>query len=132
MLNALAKIGAFLIVLSFPVGTQAKDDGRWTNNPLHGWFDKLASGKGLCCSFADGVKLEDPEWDRNGSFENGGSGYRVKLNGVWLEVPENALVNEKNRAEVAYVWPYQDASGATQIRCFIPGVEASNGLRHRS
>ena len=29
-------------------------DGRYANSPLKQWFDQLASGKGLCCSFADG------------------------------------------------------------------------------
>lgn len=30
-------------------------DGRYKGSPLHDWFDHLASGKGLCCSFADGT-----------------------------------------------------------------------------
>jgi hypothetical protein len=32
----------------------ARDDGRYANSPLKSWFDRLASGNGLCCSFADG------------------------------------------------------------------------------
>jgi len=31
-----------------------RDDGRYANSPLKSWFDRLASGNGLCCSFADG------------------------------------------------------------------------------
>jgi len=27
------------------------------NSPLKTWFDRLASGKGLCCSFADGATV---------------------------------------------------------------------------
>ena len=42
-----------------PGSVSARDDGRYANEPLHAWFDQLASGKGLCCSFADGVKVED-------------------------------------------------------------------------
>jgi hypothetical protein len=34
-------------------------DGRYANSPLNSWFDGLASGKGLCCSFADGVSVQD-------------------------------------------------------------------------
>src|SRR5690348_6127775 len=35
----------------------ARDDGRFANSPLKPWFDRLASGKGLCCSFADGATV---------------------------------------------------------------------------
>ena len=32
-------------------------DGRYANSPLKQWFDQLASGKGMCCSFADGFSV---------------------------------------------------------------------------
>ena len=96
----------------------ARDDGRYANEPLHAWFDQLASGKGLCCSFADGVSVQDVDWDtRDGR-------YRVRLHGEWIFVPENALVTEPNRFGPAVVWPYMDSDGATQIRCFLPGAGA--------
>jgi hypothetical protein len=94
----------------------ARDDGRYANAPLKSWFDQLASGKGLCCSFADGTQIDDVDWDtRDGR-------YRVRLNGEWIVVPESALVQEPNRFGPAVVWPYLDADGATQIRCFLPGA----------
>jgi hypothetical protein len=96
----------------------ARDDGRYTNEPLHAWFDQLASGKGLCCSFADGVKVEDVDWDTLDGR------YRVRLRGEWITVPDSALVTEPNRFGPAVVWPYMDAEGATQIRCFLPGAGA--------
>ena len=97
---------------------QARDDGRNAKEPLHAWVDQLASGKGLCCSFADGATVKDVDWDiRNGHFV-------VRLNRQWIEVPENAIVTVPNRAGVAIVWPYKDAEGATQIRCFLPGAGA--------
>ena len=96
----------------------ARDDGRYANEPLHAWFDQLASGKGLCCSFADGVKVEDVDWD---TLEGR---YRVRLHGQWIFVPEAALVTEPNRFGPAVVWPYMDSEGATQIRCFLPGAGA--------
>ena len=96
----------------------ARDDGRYANEPLHAWFDQLASGKGLCCSFADGESVQDVDWDtRDGR-------YRVRLHGEWVVVPENALVTEPNRFGPAVVWPYRDSDGATQIRCFLPGAGA--------
>jgi hypothetical protein len=50
-------------------------------NHLHAWFDQLASGKGLCCSFADGVKVEDVDWDTLDGR------YRVRLHGEWVSCP---------------------------------------------
>jgi hypothetical protein len=96
----------------------AHDDGRFANSPLKAWFDRLASGKGLCCSFADGVSVQDIDWDT----QNGR--YRVRLNGQWIVVPDAAVVTEPNRFGPAVVWPYQDSDGTTQIRCFMPGAGA--------
>jgi hypothetical protein len=95
----------------------ARDDGRYANSPLHAWFDQLASGKGLCCSFADGVSIPDVDWDTEGDH------YRVRLDGQhWIVVPDSAVVTEPNRDGRAFVWPYQDTDGVTQIRCFLPGA----------
>ena len=97
----------------------ARDNGQFANSPLKAWFDQLASGKGLCCSFADGVSVQDVDWD---TTQDGR--YRVRLNGQWVIVPDAAVVTEPNRFGPAVVWPYQDMNGATQIRCFLPGAGA--------
>ena len=118
-LIGLAAAGMVLCASAFvPTPALARDDGRFANSQLKPWFDKLASGKGLCCSFADGFKVEDVDWD----VEKGR--YRVRLNGEWVVVPDAALVTEPNKFGPAVVWPYQDAAGTTQIRCFIPGSGA--------
>ena len=111
---------ALCVLLLVPNRVSARDDGRYASeNPeLHKWFDKLASGKGLCCSFADGVSVQNVDWDT----DNGR--YRVRIQGQWVVVPEAALVTEPNRFGPAVVWPYQDSDGATQIRCFLPGAGA--------
>jgi hypothetical protein len=96
----------------------ARDDGRYANEPLHKWFDQLASGKGLCCSFADGFSIRDVDWDTKDGR------YRVRLHGEWVVVPDSALVTEPNKYGPAVVWPYSDAEGVTQIRCFMPGAGA--------
>jgi hypothetical protein len=96
----------------------ARDDGRYANSPLKSWFDQLASGKGLCCSFADGVRIEDVDWDTQDGH------YRVRLSGEWIVVPDNAVVTEPNRYGPAVVWPYMNSDGQTQIRCFLPGSGA--------
>lgn len=109
-------LGSMLIAAQ----VQARDDGRYANSPLHAWFDQLASGKGLCCSFADGVSIADVDWDTDGA----GGHYRVRLNGHWVDVPDAAVVTEPNRDGRAFVWPYMDAEGNRQIRCFLPGAGA--------
>lgn len=92
----------------------ARDDGRYANSVLKPWFDQLKSKKGPCCSDADGFAVSDPDWDsRNGH-------YRVRLKGVWIDVPDDAVITEPNRAGMTMVWPiYLD--GVAIIRCFMPG-----------
>ena len=96
----------------------ARDDGRFANSPLKPWFDRLASGKGLCCSFADGFSVQDVDWDTQDGH------YRVPVYGQWFVVPDDAVVTEPNRFGPAVVWPYNDRYGNTQIRCFMPGAGA--------
>jgi hypothetical protein len=98
--------------------TLVRDDGRYANSPLKSWFDQLASGRGLCCSFADGFRVEDVDWDTQDGH------YRVRLSGEWIVVPDNAVVTEPNKFGPAVVWPYMSSDGQTQIRCFLPGSGA--------
>ena len=118
LIGCAVTVVALCISAFVPTTLSARDDGRFANSPLKGWFDKLASGKGLCCSFADGAKVDDVDWDTQDGR------YRVRLQGQWIVVPDAALVSEPNRFGPAVVWPYQDATGATQIRCFLPGAGA--------
>ncbi len=98
----------------------ARDDGRYANSPLKPWFDSLKSKNGLCCSFADGAKVEDVDWDvKNGH-------YLVRLEGKWVDVPDAAVITDPNRFGSAVVWPvyniYADGHKEVDtIRCFIPG-----------
>lgn len=108
-----AALGA--LVLLVPLATEARDDGRYANSPLKSWFDKLASKNGLCCSFADGIRLEDVQWETKDGH------YRVYLDDHWIEVPDNALVLVPNRAGVAIVWPLMFNGKTYAIRCFMPG-----------
>ena len=111
---------ALCMFVLVPSRVSARDDGHYAaqNPELHQWFDQLASGKGMCCSFADGVSVENVDWDT----QNGR--YRVRIQGQWVVVPDSALVTGPNRYGPAVVWPYQDSDGATQIRCFLPGAGA--------
>jgi hypothetical protein len=114
-LNQLAAFAVCVTTL-LPGQLIARDDGRLADSPLKPWFDRLASGKGLCCSFADGFSVQDVDWDTQDGH------YRVRIYGQWFVVPDAAVVTEPNRFGPAVVWPYRDRDGTTQIRCFMPGA----------
>src|SRR3954452_23720053 len=108
--------GIALIVLGLlPINfAAARDDGRYANSPLKGWFDSLKSGRGPCCSDADGFAVSDPDWDsQNGQ-------YRVRIDGNWIVVPEDAVITAPNLYGRTMVWPIKGSLGTT-IRCFMPG-----------
>ena len=108
-------IGSVLLVLPLAsVPGAARDDGRYANSPLKQWFDSLKSGKGPCCSDADGSTVSDVDW------ESKGGRYRVRIEGEWHEVPEDAVVTEPNRVGRTMVWPIKGYLGLS-IRCFMPG-----------
>jgi hypothetical protein len=104
-----------MITASLVVSVTARDlSGRYADSPLKPWFDHLASRKGLCCSMADGESVADPDWDsKNGH-------YRVRLENNWIEVPDDAVITEPNRAGRTMVWPMRVDDQIT-IRCFLPG-----------
>ena len=107
---------AFCLMTLAPSELVARDDGRFSGSPLKEWFENLVSRNGLCCAFADGVSVQDVDWDTQESH------YRVRIQGEWFVVPDDAVVTEPNRFGLAVVWPYNDRYGNTQIRCFIPGA----------
>ena len=98
------KLALLLLALAF----QVRDDGRFADNPLKPWFDSLRSAKGYCCSEADG---KETEYDINETH------YYVPVDGVWVQVPDDAVIHEPNKLGRPMLWldPRQN------IRCFIPG-----------
>jgi hypothetical protein len=88
--NEMAAALAFGLATLIPNEPFARDDGRFADSPLKPWFDRLASGEGLCCSFADGVTVQDVDWDTQDGH------YRVRIYGQWLVVPDAAVVTEPN------------------------------------
>ena len=96
-------------------GVVARDlDGRYAASPLHDWFNHLASGRGLCCSMADGEAVTDPDWESKEGH------YRVRLGNKWVDVPDEAVITEPNRAGRTMVWPIR-FDEQISIRCFMPG-----------
>lgn len=104
-----------LIVLAMlVVGAQAhaRDDGRYAQSPLKQWFDSLKSGKGFCCSDADGEQTE---------YEMRGNSYWAPIDGVMTEVPADALLNVPNKVGRAMKW-ISTIDGRKSFRCFLPGA----------
>jgi hypothetical protein len=106
---------ALLIALTAPPAP-ARDRGQFagTSPEMKAWFDGLRSGKGPCCSDADGSAVSDVDWEtRNGH-------YRVRIDGAWIDVPDEAVITEPNRVGRTMVWPLRGYLGVS-IRCFMPG-----------
>lgn len=83
---------------------------------LDPWFSGLASGRGACCGSprVDATVLVDADW------ESKGGQYRVRIDGEWVDVPADAVVNKPNLYGRALVWPNRGWGGLS-IRCFMPG-----------
>jgi hypothetical protein len=107
-----------LPILLLVAPAMAHDDGRYAGSPLHEWFDSLKSRKGPCCSDADGTAVVDADWESHGGH------YRVRIEGNWYDVPDDAIINEPNRDGRTIVWPMHVWEGeklTIAIRCFMPG-----------
>ena len=96
-------------------------EGRYKDSAFHDWFEHLASGKGLCCSYADGYVVTDADWETKDSH------YRVRVpraagsnDMIWVDVPDEAVITEPNKAGRTMVWPLYGYEGVS-IRCFMPG-----------
>ncbi len=109
----------FLSIFASAPALARDPDGRYANSPLRPWFDSLKSGRGPCCSDADGRTLKDVDWDT----QNGH--YRVFIENKWVVVPDEAVIKEPNRSGQTIVWPiYHSIYGGpleVEIRCFMPG-----------
>ena len=105
--------------LLFVVPAYATDPGgkyAQANPDMHKWFDGLSAGYGNCCSVADGRTIADPDIDPTVGH------IRVRIDGVWIDVPDEAVVKGPNRFGQAVVWPSKDPYGKTYIRCYLPGA----------
>lgn len=114
-----------LIIIVWASGVGAHDSHYALSKDMKTWFDGLKSGQGPCCSDADGNVIQDVDWESNGT------GYRVRIDGKWFDVPADAVVNEPNRYGPTMVWPLRTGAWnydtgtmngpVSSIRCFMPG-----------
>jgi hypothetical protein len=80
------------------------------------FFRSLTNQQGAsCCDGSDGYRLEDPDWEVTGN------GYRVRIQGQWIDVPPQAVVRQQNKVGFPVVWPVM-IGGKIEIRCFMPAA----------
>jgi|SRR6185312_8734947 len=86
------------------------------NNPgLNPWLKTLKNKHQVpCCDGSDATRLSDVDWDTKDGH------YRVRLDGKWVDVPDEAVIEEPNRAGQTLVWPWFK-DGEMRPRCFLPG-----------
>jgi hypothetical protein len=108
-------VGALIIILTlFLQPAFAHDHDR---PGLNDWYTGLRSGRGPCCDGPgkDAKHLESDDWESKDGH------YRVRLDGQWIDVPDDAVLKEPNKDGRTLVWPVKYFDGSIQIRCFIPG-----------
>lgn len=110
---AVSTIGVVILLILLVSPSRAHDHSR---SELKPWFESLKSrAKASCCDGSDATRLDDIDWDSRDGH------YRVRLNGQWVDVPEDAVVDGPNQAGPAMVWPFFEMGAPTGVRCFIPG-----------
>jgi len=111
-------IGGALVALTFALFVHLKPAGAHDHHrpELKTWFEGLqARNKVSCCDGFDAVRVDDVDW------ESKDGRYRVRIDGLWHDVPDSAVVDGPNKAGPAMVWPSVGYMGLT-IRCFMPGA----------
>ena len=104
-----------LAVMSFCTPALARDNGQFANVPdnVKAWFKNVKSPHGVpCCDIADGHRTDYDMRDNQ---------YWVPINGNWMPVPPEAVVDDAgNPIGDAVVW-YSSYGSRIVIRCFVPG-----------
>jgi len=104
------------LLLSAPTATAHDLDKTDHNSPeVRDWVTSLKNKNGVaCCATADGWKPEEVRWD----FDT--KGYKVEIEGKWVDVDEDAVIHGPNKLGHAEVW-YYHVDGLPKVRCFLPG-----------
>lgn len=123
----LALGAAFFILLIMCAVAFAHDHARFDLTP---WFKQLKSHKGMCCDGMDALHLRDVDWEvKDGHYRvripKDGADMAKAVAGetvetIWIDVPDDAVIEEPNRDGATLVWPLYGYGGVS-IRCFMPG-----------
>lgn len=85
---------------------------------------QLQSKRAVCCNEFDG-RAPEAIWDlADGTIPN--VHYKVKIEGQWVNVPDDAVLDVPNKFGTAVVWFSMTRYGPDKppsffIRCFLPG-----------
>jgi len=84
------------------------------NHPeMNEWLTGLHSkDRTWCCTGNDHDPLDD--WNASGDH------YRVKYQGEWYDVPDEAVVGGPNKMNEALLW--MNKGIGRSVRCFMPGT----------
>lgn len=105
----------FIFVAALCISTISRARSHDYQHPeLSGWYETLQSGKGPCCDGTDAKRVDDADWEARDGH------YSVRIDGEWVDVPNEAVVPGPNRAGRTMVWPYY-IDGHPKARCFMPG-----------
>jgi hypothetical protein len=92
----------------------AVDRGQFADVPEHirNWFKSVVSPTGVpCCDISDGHRTE---------YDVRGGAYWVPIDGVWMQVPDRAIIRDRgNPVGEAVVWYIRRGDGVI-ISCFVP------------
>jgi hypothetical protein len=106
---------AVLVVLAWHAAFGRDLDGKYAQSDNHEWVHGLHSPSGTwCCDLSDGHTITDADWQTKGGR------YQVRIDGQWIDVPEDAVITEPNRIGQTVVW-YVRHDGVPAVTCFLPG-----------
>lgn len=116
-----------LLIILFLISAAAiAHDG--DRHDLDGWFKSLQNKNNVpCCDGSDALHLRDVDTETQNKPR---SHYRVRipkrqggLEMIWIDVPDDAVIETPNKDGSTIVWPVYSFPAATPyVRCFIPGA----------
>jgi hypothetical protein len=94
---------------------------------LNDWMMSLHNKRGgQCCDRTEAVHLRDVDWESQNKPE---SHFRVRIptnpdgkDVEWVDVPDDAVVDEPNKDGSTLVWPIYGIKGVN-IQCFLLGAQ---------
>ena len=101
-------------IVALASAASAFDNGQYNDVPadIRAWFKSVMAPNGVpCCDISDGHRTD---------YDVRAGAYWVPIEGVWMEVPERAVIRDRgNPVGQAVVW-YVRHRGAIVISCFVP------------
>lgn len=121
-LTLLVALGVLFPVAALQAQAQDTAQHRQVSPETEAWTEALTNQVGIgCCTTENGFRPAEVEWDISVNS------YRVKLDGHWILVPDEAVIRGPNRLGYAAVWFEIDhdidfEESTFEIRCFLPGA----------